>query len=55
LLLKLRINERDGLSIPIVYVGLLHLANERGLKLFQEHCTINDMEETFIAKPIKKN
>ncbi|XP_060847393.1 uncharacterized protein LOC132926971 isoform X2 [Rhopalosiphum padi] len=55
LLLKLRINERDGLSIPIVYVGLLHLANERGLKLFQEHCTINDMEETFIAKPMKKN
>ncbi|KAL5238749.1 hypothetical protein ACI65C_006159 [Semiaphis heraclei] len=55
LLVKLRINEREGLSIPIVFVGLLHLANERGLKLFQEHCTINDMEETFIAKPIKKS
>ncbi|XP_025191812.1 condensin complex subunit 2-like [Melanaphis sacchari] len=55
LLIKLRINERDGLSIPIVYVGLLHLANERGLKLYQEHCTINDMEETFIVKPMKTN
>ncbi|KAL5237851.1 hypothetical protein ACI65C_005261 [Semiaphis heraclei] len=55
LLVKLRINEREGLSIPIVFVGLLHLANERGLKLFQEHCIINDMEETFIAKPITKS
>ncbi|XP_022177180.1 uncharacterized protein LOC111038410 [Myzus persicae] len=55
LLTKLRINERDGLTIPIIFVGLLHLANERGLKLFQEYCTINDMEETFIAKPMKNN
>jgi len=53
-LLKLRIYERDGLSIPIVFVGLLHLTNERGLKLFKEHCTVNDMEETFIARPIGK-
>ncbi|XP_060855945.1 condensin complex subunit 2-like [Metopolophium dirhodum] len=53
LLRKLRINERDGLSIPIVFVGLLHLANERGLRLLEEHCTINDMEETFITKPMK--
>jgi len=52
LLNKLQVNEREGLSIPIVFVGLLHLANERGLKLFQEHCAINDMEETFIAKPM---
>jgi len=37
----------------MVFVGLLHLANERGLKLFKEHCAINDMEETFIAKPMK--
>ncbi|XP_022182495.1 uncharacterized protein LOC111042259 [Myzus persicae] len=54
LLTMLRVNERDELSIPIVFVGLLHLANERGLKLFQEHCIINDMEETFIAKLLSK-
>ncbi|KAL4154521.1 hypothetical protein QTP88_000380 [Uroleucon formosanum] len=53
LLVKLRINEREELSIPIVFVGLLHLANERGLKLIQEHCIINDIEETFIIKPMK--
>jgi len=50
----LHVNERDGLTISIVFVGLLHLANERGLKLFQEYCVINDMEETFIAKPMNK-
>ncbi|KAL5239437.1 hypothetical protein ACI65C_006847 [Semiaphis heraclei] len=55
LLTILRVNERDELSIPIVFVGLLHLASERGLKLFQEHCIVNDMEETFIAKPINKD
>ncbi|KAE9533817.1 hypothetical protein AGLY_008896 [Aphis glycines] len=54
LLLKLRVYERDGLSIPIVFVGLLHLTNERGLKLSQEHCTVNDMEETFISRPTGK-
>jgi len=53
LLVKLRINERDGLSIPIVFVGLLHLANERGLKLLKEYCTKYNMEETFIVKPMK--
>jgi len=50
----LRVNERDGLSIPIVFAGLLYLANERGLKLSHEHCVINDTEEIFIAKPMNK-
>ncbi|KAL4085400.1 hypothetical protein QTP88_027259 [Uroleucon formosanum] len=45
--------QRDGISIHIVFFGILHLASEGDLKLFQEHCTINDMEETFIAKPMK--
>jgi len=54
LLLKLRIYERDGLSIPIVFVGLLHLANERGLMLTNEHSEEIDDEETYITRPIKK-
>ncbi|XP_027847908.2 condensin complex subunit 2-like [Aphis gossypii] len=54
LLLKLRVYERDGLSIAIVFVGLLHLTNERGLKLSQEHDTVNDIEETYISRPTGK-
>lgn len=53
-MLKLRVYERDGLSIAIVFVGLLHLTNERGLKLSQEHDTVNDMEETYISRPTGK-
>ncbi|KAL4154490.1 hypothetical protein QTP88_000353 [Uroleucon formosanum] len=53
LLLKLRVNEQDGLSIPFIFVGLLHLASERCLRLIKEHCIINDFEETFIIKPMK--
>lgn len=55
LLLKLRVLEREELGIPTVYVGLLHLANEQGLKLIQETYTLNNEMEFYISKPIIKN
>jgi len=51
----LRVVERDELSIAMVFVSLLNLATERGLKLFKEHCMVIDMEDTFIAKPMNKD
>lgn len=54
LLSKLNVLNREELEIPTVYVGLLHLANELGLKLSQENITVDNVDEFFISKPIIK-
>lgn len=49
--------EREEFSIGIIFVALLHLVNEHGLKLFQEHGTVNEgneiSSEIDIARPMK--
>jgi len=54
LLIKMRLVERKDLSVALIYVALLHLANEKCLKLIQKPSDVNEIQEIFIAKPINK-
>uniref|UniRef100_A0A2S2QKV4 Condensin complex subunit 2 n=1 Tax=Sipha flava TaxID=143950 RepID=A0A2S2QKV4_9HEMI len=44
--------DRQDLSVGVAYVSLLHLVNERGLKLFQDGEIINGRKDIYIARPL---
>lgn len=55
LLTQLNVNiENDEMSVGLIYVGLLHLTNEIGLKVVQGYNSVTKLEDIFIAKPANK-
>lgn len=55
LLTQLNVNTvNDELSVGLIYVGLLHLTNEEGLKVVQGYNSVTNLEDIYIAKPAKK-
>ncbi|XP_050438481.1 condensin complex subunit 2-like isoform X2 [Adelges cooleyi] len=54
LLLKLNFYQREELTVPLVFVALLHLTNEHSLSLTQTMTlNVNEIGDVEIAKPIK--
>ncbi|XP_050529373.1 condensin complex subunit 2-like [Daktulosphaira vitifoliae] len=54
LLIKLNFFKREDLSVPLVFVALLHLSNEHSLSLTQTlTLNVNEIDDVKICKPIK--
>lgn len=55
LLVKLEnVHKGQELTVGMAYVGLLHLANDRGLKMFQDGSIINGRRDFYIYRPLIK-
>lgn len=49
-----QLDKNDEWSVASVYVGLLHLTNEVGLRLFPGYNSVTNLQEIYIAKPANK-